>query len=183
VVGNGLFADSPVCEVADVAAYLDGAHYLGRAKRGFAWSDEFGVLVLANPSSRRLPHDRWLELIRWCLTGERNGGSRQWSAVAKWLRANRPEITTVVSYSDPSVGHTGALYKACNWIWAPTWHRLRPPPSGNGMWREGAAEAVKDRWVFPLQRDPERERLLAIQDASLRRRHADAEYRDPVRFR
>ena len=37
-------------------------------------------------------------------------------------------VSTVVSYSDPSAGHTGSLYRACNWIWAPTWLRLRPPP-------------------------------------------------------
>ncbi|HMS60659.1 MAG TPA: hypothetical protein PKD63_00145, partial [Solirubrobacteraceae bacterium] len=67
----------PVCPVADVAAYLDAHHYLGRARRGFAWSDEYGVMVLANPSSRHLPQQRWLELIRWCLVGTPNGGSRQ----------------------------------------------------------------------------------------------------------
>lgn len=172
-----------LCETGDVAAFLDASHYLGRAERGFAWSDEFGVIVLANPSSRRLPQDRWLELIRWCLVGERNGGSQQWSRVAKWLRADRPDITTVVSYSDPAAGHTGALYRACNWIWAPTWHRLRPPPSDNGRWTDDVPQGVKDRWVFPLQRDAEREGLLAIRDNALARRFADVAYRDPPRFR
>lgn len=168
----------PICDVAHVAAFLDRNHYLGAARRGFAWVDEFGVLVLANPNSRRLPHDRWLELIRWCLNGEKNGGSRQWSKVAKWLKANRPEITTVVSYSDPSAGHTGALYKACNWRWAPTWHRLQPPPTGNGSWVAGEQQAPKDRWVFPLRRDDERASILAINDAAVRRRFPEAEYRE-----
>jgi hypothetical protein len=169
----------PTCSVRDVASYLDTNHYLGRATRGFAWSDEFGVLVLANPTSRFLPQDRWLELIRWCLVGAPNGGSRQWSTVAKWLRLNRPEITTVVSYSDPSAGHTGALYKACNWRWAPTWHRLRPPPSGNGRWSGGSAqESVKDRWVYPLRPDLQRQELLAIRDDALRARFPEAEYQE-----
>lgn len=154
----------PAC----VAPFLDANHYLGRTSRGFAWSDQFGVMVLASPTSRMLPHDTWLELTRWCLVGERNGGSRQWASVCRWLRANRPDITTVVSYSDPSAGHTGALYRACNWVWAPTWHRLRPPPSGHGRWgANGAPQSVKDRWVYLLRPDRERERILAIKDESL----------------
>ena len=96
--------------VATVAPFLDANHYLGAAKRGVARSDEFGVLVLASPTSRHLPTD-WLELSRWCLLGERNAGSRQWARVVRWLRENHP-TTTVISYSDPSVGHTGALYRA-----------------------------------------------------------------------
>lgn len=155
----------PIESVANVAAYLDANHYLGRATRGFAWSDEFGVLVLANPSSRHLPHDRWLELIRWCLVGTRNGGSQQWARVNRWLKRERPEITTVVSYSDPSQGHTGALYKACNWRWAPTWQRLFPPPTANGSWDGGrTVQAVKDRWVFDLRPDPERDEILRVKD-------------------
>jgi hypothetical protein len=173
----------PICPVTHVADFLDQHHYLGRAGRGFAWSDEFGVIVLANPTSRWLPQQTWLELIRWCLVGTKNGGSQQWSHVSRWLKAERPEVTTVVSYSDPSAGHTGSLYKACNWTWAPTWHRLRPPPSGNGKWPGRGAQSVKDRWVFPLQRDASREGFLRIEDAGLRRIHAGSEYRDPKRLR
>jgi hypothetical protein len=151
-----------------VGHYLDQRHYLGATGRGWAWSDEYGVLVLAKPTARYLPQDgTWLELVRWCLEGVPNGGSRQWSQVARYLRAELPEVTTVVSYSDPSVGHTGALYKACNWKWAPTWHRLRPPPTGNGSWKDGEMQSVKDRWVFELRRDPRREELLSVKDAAL----------------
>jgi hypothetical protein len=158
---------------------LSSMHYLGPINRGFPYRDEFGVLVLANPSSRRLPHSNWLELVRWCLYGTKNGGSQQWKRVCRWLRETRPEVTTIVSYSDPSVGHTGALYRASNWLWAPTWHRLRTPPSGNGKWSaRGKSEAVKDRWVFCLASDPQREAVLALQDESLRRRFPWAEYRD-----
>ena len=159
---------------------LTDRHYLGAIDRGETWRDDFGVLVLANPSSRRLPQDRWLELVRWCLYGEKNAGSQQWRDVSRWLRQTRPDVTTVVSYSDPSAGHTGALYRACNWLWAPTWHRLREPPSGNGQWTKGGkVEAVKDRWIFCLQPDAERVGLLALQDESLRRRFPWAEYREP----
>jgi hypothetical protein len=152
-----------------VGPFLDRLHYLGPAQRGFAWSDEYGILVLAKPTSRRLPQDgTWLELVRWCLLGERNAGSRQWSRVVKSLRVEVPAVTTVVSYSDPSAGHTGALYKASNWQWAPTWHRLSPPPSGNGSWGNGKKQSVKDRWIYSIKDDPrtvsvfvERDRLFA----------------------
>ena len=85
----------------------------------------------------------------------------------KHLREFMPHVTTVVSYSDPSVGHTGALYKACNWEWAPTWHRLRPPPTGNGSWRDGEQQSVKDRWVFKLAKDARRDEILSVKDAAL----------------
>ena len=155
-----------VVPTGTVRHYLDELHYLGSTGRGFAWSDEYGVIVLAKPTSRRLPQDgTWLELVRWCLTGERNGGSRQWARVVRYLRAERPDVTTAVSYSDPSVGHTGALYKACNWTWAPTWHRLYPPPSGNGSWADGKPQSVKDRWVYELRPDARRGDLLAVKDS------------------
>lgn len=169
-----------IVPIDNVAAYLDAHHYLGRARRGIAWSDEFGVLVLGSPSSRHLPTD-WLELSRWCLVGTPNGGSKQWAEVSKWLRNNHP-TTTVVSYSDPSVGHTGALYKACNWLWAPTWQRLRPPPTGNGTWDGKKSQSVKDRWVFPLRRDPRRVDVLSVKDQALVRSGC-FQYQEPKRFR
>lgn len=161
----------------NIADFLEANHYLGAATRGIGWSDAHGVLVLANPSSRRLPQHKWFELTRWCLERQKNGGSRQWRAVAAWVKRRFPEVTTVVSYSDPSVGHTGALYRACNWLWAPTWHRLRPPPSGNGDWGTGQ-QAVKDRWIYCLRPDPSRPALLALNDESIRKRMPWAEYRE-----
>ena len=158
-----------IVPVRTVTQFLDAHHYLGATRRGVAWSDELGVLVLAAPTSRHLPGD-WLELSRWCLVGVPNGGSMQWARVVRWLHAERPDVTTVVSYSDPAVGHTGALYRACNWLWAPTWQRLRPPPSGNGSWRPGELSSVKDRWVFPLAPDVRRVEVLAVKDESLVRR-------------
>lgn len=145
-----------------VGSFLERNHYLGGVFRGFAWSDEFGVLVLAKPTSRRLPQDgTWLELVRWCLVGTKNGGSRQWSRVRKAILVDVPTVTTVVSYSDPASGHTGALYRACNWQWRPTWHRLSPPPSGNGKWKDGDEHSsVKDRWAFFLRHDPRQESIL-----------------------
>lgn len=157
---------------------LSRFHYLGAINRGFDYRDRFGVAVFANPSSRRLPQARWLELVRWCLYGEKNGGSQQWREIAAWLRKDHPDVSTVVSYSDPSAGHTGSLYRACNWLWAPTWHRLREPPSGNGDWGDGRRQAVKDRWVFCLAPDAEREALLAVKDTGLLKAYPWASFKE-----
>ncbi len=90
-------------------------------------------------------------------------------------------MTTVVSYSDPSVGHTGALYRACGFIWAPTWHRLVTPPTGNGT-RAGKSQAAKDRWIFPLLPDPRRASLLQL-EPSYAARFPSASYREPKYIR
>ncbi len=157
-----------------VAGVLRERHYLGATGRGWAWMDDYGVAVWAKPTARRLPQDgSWLELVRWCLYGERNGGSKQFKAMKRAIKEHFPEVTTLVSYSDPSVGHTGALYRGCNWEWAPTWHRLRPPPSGNGSWKGGEIQSVKDRWVFSLKPDERREEILRVKDSALARRKHD----------
>ena len=108
-------------------AILESRHYLGKSRRAkFVYQDELGVMVWANPSSRRLPQQTWLELVRWCLRGQKNDGSRQWGRVRRVLLVKFPDITTLVSYSDPSMGIPGLCIRPCNWGWAPTWHRLKP---------------------------------------------------------
>lgn len=156
----------------EVNALLRTEHYLGPRESGkyvFAGikdGDVVAAQIWGFPSSRNLPSDgSWLELARWCLTPEagKNAGSRQHARVVKWLRKNAPHVTTLVSYSDPDQGHTGALYRACNWQWRPTWHRLAPPPSGNGRWSaDSDPQGVKDRWVFHVHPDPQRDEVLAL---------------------
>ena len=147
-------------------------HYLGPIEWGrfvlcqWAGSEVVGTQVWKTPTSRRLPADEtWLELARWCLTpeGGRFAGSRMHRAAVRELRRRFPAVTTLVSYSDPSVGHTGALYRACNWTWAPTWQRLVPPPSGGGSWDGITRQEPKDRWVFPLRPDPRRATILFLE--------------------
>jgi hypothetical protein len=57
---------------------------------------------------------------------------------------------------------------------------LREPPSGNGAWTDGLRQAVKDRWVFPLRRDPERVEVLRIHDDAIRAAMPWAEFRERV---
>ena len=169
----------PFFAVAASAPILAANHYLGPAKRGEAYFDDAGVMVVASPTGRHLPGD-WAELTRWCITDRtKNAGSKQFGRFIRALRQARPGLTTIVSYSDPSVGHDGALYRSCNWWWAPTWHRLRPPPTGNGSWAAGKQESVKDRWVFPLRPDPRRSELLVAKDESVLRRYPWARYAEP----
>ena len=159
---------------------LDRDHYLGsrgaRARRVFDFAEQ--TIVLASPISRRLP-GTWLELSRWCIAaGHKNAGSQRWAEVRRVLLRDFPDCTTVVSYSDPSVGHTGALYRACNWLWAPTWHVLREPPTGCGL-RSGTVHRAKHRWVDPLRPDSERAASLALNDESIARRMPWASYTEP----
>jgi hypothetical protein len=159
-------------------------HYLGPLDRGHIVivglldGETVAAQIWTLPTSRRLPSDgSWLELARWCLTPRagKNAGSRMHKWVVRWLRQAAPSVTTLVSYSDPSVGHTGSLYRACNWHWAPTWHRLRPPPSANGDWGSGR-QAVKDRWVFEIKPDERRRDLLCVRD------RAGAGFADQLRY-
>lgn len=165
---------------------LASHHYLGPLRSGGSLIVVIGSIgwkivaaqVWRRPTSRRLPSDgTWLELSRWCLTSDagNNSGSRQHKAAVRIIRASHPDVTTLISYSDPGQGHTGALYRACNWQWAPTWHRLRPPPTGNGNWGNERKQAVKDRWVFALQPDQRRAELLAVNDNGAIRKWLHAE--------
>lgn len=159
-------------------ALLEDRHYLGPSHRTvLVYQDHFGVMTFAAATARHLP-TTWLELTRWCLVGGKDAGSQQWSTIRALLLRDFVTVTTIVSYSDPSVGHTGALYRACNWLWAPTWHRLFPSPSGHGSWTVDKTESVKDRWVAVLRPDPERERVLAVKDTRIKR-IPWAEYREP----
>jgi hypothetical protein len=164
-----------VSTLHEVNPLLADRHYLGPIRSGgaqlvIAGKDSTGSVVACQvwrrPTSRRLPRDgTWLELSRWCLTDSAgpSAGSRNHRFSVPILRAHG--VTTVVSYSDPAAGHTGALYRACNWLWAPTWLRLRPPPTGNGNWGGNRQQSVKDRWIFHVtRRDIRRAGALEIDD-------------------
>ena len=166
--------------VAETYPILTEHHYLGPTKTARqARRDEAGVIVFGNPRSRGVPKE-WIEVVRWCLVGPANSGTKQWARAVRAVRKSFPDCSTVISYSDSSQGHDGALYRACNWLWAPTWLRLRPPPTGNGAWDRVRQQAVKDRWIFPLREDDgERQRRLFVNDESLMRRIPWASYVEP----
>lgn len=161
-----------------IAETLDKNHYLGSkgARPRLVYEDAHGIIVFSSPSSRYIPN-HWIELSRWCIL-ENGHGSVQWAAAKLWLLSQMPDLTTVVSYSDPSVGHTGSLYRACGWIWAPTWHVLRPPPTGGGT-RGGKKQSPKHRYVYLLAPDDTREIALQLRDDSLKKRYPWISYNEP----
>lgn len=160
-------------EAWEANVLLSRHHYLGPLRSGARltivgsrYGEPVAAMMWKHPTSRGLPSDgSWLELSRWCLTSGAgdNAGSRMHKWSVRLIREHLPNVTTLVSYSDPGHGHTGALYRACNWQWAPTWHRLRPAPSGHGDWGSGR-QGVKDRWVFCVRRDDRRDDVLAVGD-------------------
>lgn len=157
--------------IAEANDLLRDHHYLGPVDWGrlvicqWAGGEVVGAMVWRQPTSRRLPSDgSWLELSRWCLTpaGGQNAGSRMHRYAVETIRRLFPQVTTLVSYSDPSIGHTGSLYRACNWRWRPTWVQLKPPPSGGGSWDGVTRQEPKARWVFEVRRDAKREDFLRL---------------------
>ncbi len=152
--------------VTEINPLLASAHYLGpvsSARVCFAgWvADELVACQAWRwPTARMVPTD-WLELSRWCLTLEagENAGSRMMGYVRRWIRRNIPKVTALVSYSDPSRGHTGALYRASGWSYAPTHHGLRYDldgvgyASGHGSWDGQTIQSPKHRWMIQFTDD------------------------------
>ena len=153
-------------------------HYLGPIEWArfviCQWVDGqvVGAMVFRSPTTRHLPSDgTWFELVRWCLTpeGGQNAGSRMHKVAVAELRRRFPSVTTLVSYSDRSAGHTGALYRASNWQWRPAWNRVTPPPTGGGSWDGVVQQEPKDRWIYPLRPDTSRESFLRLDPVYERR--------------
>lgn len=153
--------------VTEANALLGAYHYLGPVSAGrytfLGWADDLLVAcqVWRWPTARMLSSDgSWLELSRWCLTPNagKNAGSRMMAWAARWLRRNAPQVSTLVSYSDPVHGHDGALYKASGWVESPTHITLRYRkdgigyPSGNGSWDGTTSQNPKERWVYELRK-------------------------------
>ena len=143
---------------------LSDGHYLGpigaaRHIHGMCLHGSIvAVMVWRWPTARMIPSDgTWLELSRWLLTPEagKNAGSWMMARAVRWIRAHFPRVRVLVSYSDPGHGHTGALYRACNWKSAPTHHELRwrtngvGYPSGHGSWG-GEHQHPKQRWTYEV---------------------------------
>ena len=86
-----------------------------------------GVAVYGYPVGRRvvksisplLENDNVLELTRlWVHDSEgKNTESYFIGQTFKWLRENAPNISTLISYADPSYGHVGYIYQATNWLY------------------------------------------------------------------
>lgn len=76
----------------------------------------YAVAIWTNPSSPKLPQREWLMLKRWAIAPDRpeNTASRMDGWMTRDIMRRFPEVTTLVSYSDPDA-HDGAIYRACGW--------------------------------------------------------------------
>jgi hypothetical protein len=79
-----------------------------------------GVVVFALPpreTARRYGAVTW-ELARLWVDDRipANAESYVIGRAIRYVRARHPEVGMLVSYADPSAGHTGAIYKATNWL-------------------------------------------------------------------
>jgi hypothetical protein len=46
----------------------------------------------------------------------KNAESWFMSRAVQWVKQNRPDVRLLISYADPSAGHSGTIYRAANWI-------------------------------------------------------------------
>ncbi|MCS7301442.1 MAG: DUF4338 domain-containing protein [Fimbriimonadales bacterium] len=111
---------APVRSRSEVRAFLDAHHYLGG--RGVpiykhalgVWAEYtlVGVGVFGRPCARQECRPDTLELRRYCLLDSlpRNAESYCLSRMLRWLKARG--YRRVITYADPSQGHTGGIYKA-----------------------------------------------------------------------
>lgn len=57
------------------------------------------------------------ELARLYLLDEVPQNAETWliAQSVKWIKRTRPDVCNLVSYADPSAGHSGTIYRAANW--------------------------------------------------------------------
>jgi hypothetical protein len=102
-------------------------HYIGKwpgvtvltlgIRRG---TELWGVIVFALPpreTSKRYGGETW-ELARLWIDDDLPQNAETWAIARaiRYIKANHPIVKVLVSYADPSAGHSGTIYKAANWI-------------------------------------------------------------------
>lgn len=83
-------------------------------------TDLLGVVVFALPpreTSKRYGGETW-ELARLWIDDRvpQNAETYLIARAVRYVKRFHPAIKMLVSYANPSVGHTGTIYKAANWI-------------------------------------------------------------------
>lgn len=85
----------------------------------YRYYEPIGCIVFALPpreTMKRYGGETW-ELARLWLDDAvpQNGETYLIAQAIKYIRRHHPTIGTLVSYADPSVGHSGTIYRAANW--------------------------------------------------------------------
>src|SRR5438105_3622865 len=101
---------------AEANAILTGRHYLGAVgfspEYCFSTPERDAVAVYGVPiaASFKLGLPRPLELLRlWQADSCERQVSEFLSGTLRWLRKNDPDVSLILSYADPSVGHEGNI--------------------------------------------------------------------------
>jgi len=112
--------------LAEVSVFV-AAHYLRKRPAIvllslgiFSFDQLVGMVLYSAPpkqSDVRYGCKTW-ELARLYLLDEVPKNAETWaiSGSVRYIKRHHPEVGCLVSYADPSAGHTGAIYKAANWI-------------------------------------------------------------------
>lgn len=110
-----------------------------------------GGMLWGRPAARHYDQFSTLELTRMFLDDvcPRNSESRCLGQATKIIRKQLPEVETLLSYSDPSYGHKGTIYKAAGWKQSGeteggAWN------DRNGKGRMNVATGAKVRWKLAL---------------------------------
>lgn len=113
------------CSISDVDAFIN-AHYLSKrpaivllclvAERN---DSAIGCVVYSSPPrevEKRYGGKVW-ELSRLYLLDDIPKNAETWliGQSVKWIKRNHKDVGYLVSYADPSAGHSGTIYKAANW--------------------------------------------------------------------
>lgn len=115
------------CSVRDVDDMLR-AHYLRKrpavvvlAMMMFCDAFAVGCITYSLPpreTSKRLGGRVVWEMSRLWIAPDVPTNAESW-LIAKsvaHIKASRPDVAMLVTYADPSAGHTGTIYRAANWL-------------------------------------------------------------------
>jgi len=85
----------------------------------FSTDNAVGIIVYALPpreTCKRYGCNVW-ELARLWIDDCMPSNTESWfiAQSIRYIRKNRSDVEALVSYADPSQGHSGAIYKATNW--------------------------------------------------------------------
>lgn len=119
------------CEVRQTtrldATPMIAAHYIGKwpgvcvLMLGLYHEERpVGIIVFALPpreTAVRYGGVTW-ELARLWIDDRIPTNAETWliSKAVAFIKKNFPEVIALVSYADPSAGHSGTIYKAANWV-------------------------------------------------------------------
>lgn len=117
------------CEVFEVKNFIETYHYsknINGVKITKCFQVSFNGRLVGAVLFGQMSTTAWkrfgdtecsvLELRRLVLLDEcgRNSESRVIGYCIRWIKKNLPDVKVIVSYADPTFGHTGVIYKASN---------------------------------------------------------------------